>query len=594
MKDSDKDFVEYLQDLLGKSYVSAEPHFRRMEYLQRLYDGDMDPGEFGTMSEIYFPVYRTGVKKAVADAVQFAFPANGMAKFVPVSDDVRYDDIRKAERLVDHVLTYKMRAKFHSIPAIQDAVKFGCGYSIIENKMVSKAGSVGLQMLSGNTSGTTRQMMVKSQPEIVPTLRHLSYECVIPTPDGSTVEECSCVMVVDYYRADEFRALYEMNTISGDTIYKGSPEKIIQDSVDNKLDGTFPHWWNVLRMSGETTDSLTMKYFNTMNIASSTVGDDRYKVVYVPVVKYFFNDEHVWLANGTTIIFHDKDSYETMRKPVLKASVDLDSNNWWALSDMAAARDIAYGINSYANSMMDLMSNVLRPMLVYDASRYGGEGSPRYEPWGVIPINGKVQDAFSVAQSPPVPNGLPQFGEYMNNQLDIASMNPFGGQASPGLVRGGSFAFESLLQTQNAPRELMGMVLDMGYIEPLIMQTLVALQTMPKEEYEYIELKESEMRANRMSLDDIRYGFEVAPDMTQKLRNSLNERMADITMYQQVYRNNPWIRQKQALDLVIDDKRKAEALIKTNEEYVEDMKKQQEAMQQQQTQQAPMTQGRQV
>jgi len=134
------------------------------------------------------------------------------------------------------------------------------------------------------------------------------------------------------------------------------------------------------------------------------------------------------------------------------------------------------------------------------------------------------------------------------------------------------------------------MILDMGFIEPLIKQVMIHVQTLPQETYEYIELRDRVYTANRITLNDIRFAFDVSTDIREKIRNSINEKMAEITMYQNVYRDNPRINQEEALELVIGDKEKSRKLMATKEEYEENVRQ----MQANANPERPMTQGQQA
>jgi hypothetical protein len=500
-----KDFAEFLQGILSDSYEHAWNHFQRKDLIQRMFDGDIDPNEFGTMSEMYIPILRSAVKKMLPDIVQYVFPSSNFTSLVPLQE-MPYQKVRDFEKALDHVMQHKMQVRKHSIPILQDGLKFGAGYGIVENAMVSTEESgVFSVMEKGRFVSKERGMRLSSTPTLMPRLRYLNYECVIPYPDGSNPDNTSCTMVVDYYREDEFRDLYRAQEQSNERVYMGDPEKIIEETEKLEIGGgSYPHFWNLMVLAGETTLSMQSKYRKIHEMATKRNTKNRKAPLLIPVVKYFFKREHVWVANGRTIIFHDKDSYETLRCPVVKASPDLDSDNWFALSDVAASRDMAYGVNAYNNAMMDLLGQYLRPMIVYDQSRYGGTETPRYEPWGVIPMNGKINDAFSISNPAPIAPGMLDIGQIMKQNYDDINNNPLNGQATPGLVRGGSHAFESLLQTTDGPKELTGMIYDMGFVEPLIKQVMIHMQTMPQDTFEYIELKDRMYVNNRISLNDVR------------------------------------------------------------------------------------------
>jgi hypothetical protein len=575
-----EDFINYLQGMLHDSYTYAIKHFERKNEIQRMFDGDIDEGEFGTMSEIFYPILRTAIKRSLPDIVQYVFPSEGFTKLIPMEPGIPYESLRQFERMLDDVMNHKMNIRKHSIPIIQDGLKFGAGYGIVEKKLYTAEKSGVFSALSNGTFVKKKRTLgITATPMLMPSLRYLNYEQVIPYPDASTPDDSSLVCLIDYLSEQQLRDLYRSQEASNDPIYTGNPDEIIKQTRELGMGGgTHPHFWNVLMCAGETTDSMATKYRKVQNITARrlSAGGQRHAPVLVPVVKYFFKNEHVWVANGRTIIFHDKDSFETLRNPILKASPDLDSNNWWAMSDVASSRDVAYAINAYSNSMMDLLSQYLRPMIVYDENRYNGQEVPKYGPWEVVKVNGKVQDAFSIAQPPPLAPGMLTVGSMMHDRYDELNMNPLNGQQTPGLVRGGSHAFESLLQTTSGPRELTGMIYDLGFIEPLIKQVIIHMQTLPQADYEYIELKDNIYTANRITLDDIRFAFDVSIDLREKNRNSISEKMARLNEYQ-LFRQDPRVDQDMLLEDAIGDAARVRKLIATKEKREQQIKEMQAA-----------------
>jgi hypothetical protein len=168
-----------------------------------------------------------------------------------------------------------------------------------------------------------------------------------------------------------------------------------------------------------------------------------------------------------------------------------------------------------------------------------------------------------------------EYGASMQASLESNVNLPFGGQATPGMVRGGSFALESLLQTMNAPMELTAMVVDMGFMEPLILNTLVELQSLPETTYEFVEMKDREFVSNSISLDDIRFDFVLAPDMMEKVRRSASESTLRISVYNEMIRGNPYFDQKGALGWAVAPMAGLEKLIvddQTAEANIEKMK----------------------
>ena len=584
--------IDTLKSLWNKSLVSAFPHWQRAREIQKMFDGSIDPGEFGTMSELFLPVLRSAVNRSLADAIEYAFPKEGISSLVPTKGGIQYEEIQKLESGLDNVLMNVMDVKRKSIPIIQDALKFGCGYGIVENIAITTAEEGVFSVIDEDGNVATREEMRESSVvQLIPNLRHLDFFSVVPSPDGSTPEDASCVMTFDMYSEDNFRKLYESQEGSKNPIYTGDPDEIIEATKKMGVSSYNPQWWNQLLCGTENTATMAQKFREQNQVIQSVKDQDKgFNPIQIPVVKFHFNREILWLANGDTLIFHDKDKYETLRKPIIKASLSFDSDNWWALSDAAASRDVARGINIYFNGLLDVMGQYLRPMMAYDTTRYDGDDVPRYQPHGLVGFNGDVSRAFSVINPPQLANGLMQFGDKM--QLDYNRFNnePLNGQATAGMVRGGSFALEDLLQTQNAPREFAGMLLDMGFIKPLVEHVLIKMQTLPQETFEYVDLDGREYVDRRIALKDFKRGFTVSTDLVEKLRKSNNNKMMDLTFYQQVVRGNPLFKESYWATKLTDTKEDVEFGIRNEEElqkYMEQMQQQSQSVQAE----SPMAQG---
>ena len=589
-EDSVDQKVTYLNRLLYDSTMKAMPYMERKEFIQKLYDGDI-ADMLPTLSDTVIPILRTATQSALADAIPYMFPQTGLVSLQPAEAGMSYDSVRKLEDAVDDMIIHKMQAERKALPIIQDALKFGCGYGIVENKQTVVSRSNVYSVISDKEEVVTKELV--PEVKVIPSLRYIPYECVIPTPDCSDTENGTCVMFVDYMSEHDFRSLYLANTTK-DKIYKGSPDEIIDDAKSAGISGgLYPHFFNILTMCGETTNNTYYKLKQMVDMQNSGGGDNPYTPVMIPVVKYFFKGEHIWVVNGTEIIYESKDTFETLRCPVLRAAPNIDSNNWWVLSDIAASKDMALAANSYSNAILDMLTLHIRPPIAYDRLKWDGSEPPKYEPWGSIAVTGRVDDAFKVVAPPPIASGLMGFGDAIEGKYRQMNGDPLNGQASAGMVRGGNNSFESLLQTETGRRELAGVVMDMNFIEPLIQNTIICMQTLPTEEYEYVQLKDRNYVNERITLDEMRYEFDVTIDLKKKARTSQAEDMSRMSMYVQTMANNPRIRQVEAFSWMIGDQEASRTLIASDEEYKKNVEAMQKAQQPQQAQQG-QTQGEQA
>jgi hypothetical protein len=329
------------------------------------------------------------------------------------------------------------------------------------------------------------------------------------------------VFWIDIYGEDRFRRLLKnIKSDTEDIEVKGDAEKLIAQAYAFNFTTNVP-LPNIISALGGV--DLTTRGVRGEN-----------EFVQVPVIKCYGEQEVVWIANGTTVIYHEKDSLQTLHRPLVKASVTVDNSKWHPMNPAEAAAAIGNGKNIYANMLMDMIIRATNPVALYDKARFDNKPPvPGVNGW--IGVDGVVQGAIDFPSTPQLNNG--HFG--FENMLDRMYGQAVGQassmqEPSPGMLRGGLHAFESLMNTMTGRRRLASMVMEMGFLEPLGNLAMIHMQTMATgegvtyQEREYdSDAGKSRLEKHKISFDDLQHAFTVSIDARSKARSvtDLNERI---------------------------------------------------------------------
>ena len=578
MKDHEQDeFVSYIQSFFRLAYSYTEPYLRRKDEIQRAFDGDIDPEVWSTLSEIHIPYLRTAVLQAVPFIVNYLFPNTRFLELIPDDDSVTYDQVSRVEQVVENELIYKMKIKESVIKIVQDAVKFGCGYGEVEEYMATQPSREVIRYFEDGNIVEERPRMTLSSPEPQLRLNWIPFESVIPTPDGDNMEDPSCVFRLDSIREDQLRSMYEEDSAlpEEDRIYTGDVEDIIENTRKGNLDGgMFPIWWIMVQMTGD--NDMIKKYQRYDQIVKMVQEYKNHMApVRVPILKAYFKNEHVWLANGNTIIYHITGGNQTLARPIIKASSAIDGGNWFAQSDVSASKDISDGSITFKNALMDLLSYHLNPVTVYNERAMAtANKAPDILPHSKIAVREKTGDAIEYLRPPDVGQGLMALGTDLERELAQSNGQPLnlGGQGTAGLMRGGGGAFESLMQSAMIREEFLGILMEMGLLEPICQHTLMNMQLMNKDRFSFMSKSDKEYIRVTATQSELRHSFGVSVNLSGKLRGGINSESMAIARYLQVYKGNIYIDQQAALDTVNPDKEEAERLRATPEQVQENIR----------------------
>jgi hypothetical protein len=587
-------FVEYIASLFRDSYNEAYPYLKRASNIQKAFDCQIEDEEWGTVSEVFFPILRSAVMYVLPYVFQYLFPKDSFLELIPETETMSFDTVKRIETFLEDLLIWKMKIRNDGLLTLQDALKFGCGYGIVEKQIITPPSTKTATAISGGSKVDAKTVMISGEPKEVVSYRYVPYQQIIPTQDGDRPDDVSCTFFLDFIRSDTFERMYMADAAKPkeQRVYLGNPEEIIKNTKERKIDGSVYHMWWIMANIGHKSDIIN-KYKNLNEI--SYRASSEYGPVRIPILKCYFKNHHVWLANGDTIIYEEYGSFETLRSPIIKATATPDSGNWYANSDVSASQDVAEGISIFKNSILDLLTYWLHPTTLYnqdmlaDSSRVPDTGA-----FGSVAVYGvdDVERAVKHMQGPVIPPFVQNFGVQMEQDMAHATGRSQALETSSlgGLTRAGSGATESLLQNMSARQELIAGVFQMNWLEDVVLNTLAMIQTMntPKLSTTIRDSEKQEFKQLSITQEEVRHIFEARISFEGDNR-SANDKIVDIQLYQLMVKDNPYFNQIAPVADIIGRK-KADRWSATPEEIERNI----QIKQQQAAQAAQMTRGQQA
>jgi len=293
----------------------------------------------------------------------------------------------------------------------------------------------------------------------------------------------------------------------------GDVDKIIDDARHLKFDYRIPPVEIIAEISG-------------IDINRTNPGDERMPIV-VPVVRCYFDHHHVWIANGKTRIHEVKDQYQCYRSDLTKWSAWPDGDRWFPVSAIEASERMAWGVNIWYNAMIDLAMYHMNPTRVVNMNNIDDSRDIARGPAQDIKVRGNPDDTVSYLTLPQMPQQIFSVGEIF--QRFFAKTNSQGPTEamSPGLVRGGTNALESLLASSTGRQLLASVILKSGGLKPAIEKILIKKQLlMPEDGESFIETAYDKVTGKKkfeevsVTIDEIRQVMKVDLDLPISRLNS--------------------------------------------------------------------------
>lgn len=569
------DALEYCIEKYDRTY-------NRLVDLQNQYDNVFDKDLFPTDSKMGIPSLFPYVQEVLPAAMDMVFPeSRKLYTLLPQDGDVDDEVLQNVESALNYTVRHRMNAKYTALPSITNALKTCIGYSAIVPYNISPISTINRRFTEGSrTVGRDRVVGIGRKRKTL-VLEDVGLGEIIPSDDGTDFnghDRVSHSFRIKLYNEAAFRRLFAARKADTEDIdVEGDVEAIIQEAKDFHFYTTVNIPEIVSKLGGQ---DIRDRQRDTTDALGAVI----------PVVQCYGEQEHAWIANGTTLIYHETDTLQTLHVPLIKWSTAVDSNKWQPMNAAEAGQTIAKGKNLYVNMLFDLMMKAIRGVTIYDKSKFGGK-PPQPTVRGEIGTDGPIGDALQYNQGPQLNQGHLQFKEVMDTEYGRASGQPVGSQdVTTGMMRSGLHAFESLLTTTQGRARVANMIMEMGAVQPLGVLTLIHMQIMAdgtgdrfsEREYDY-EAGKERIKKTEVSYEDLQHAYEVSVDTRGKTRGVVD--FGERIQIYQATQNDPVIDPYWRRELLIGDDYEARRALPSRErarEIEEQQRAQQQAAAQQQ------------
>ena len=554
--------LQYME-MLDWAYHKSLNDLNRLEEFQRNYDNVVNDMAWPTTSKMPIPTMFTAVEKALPSAMSQLFPKNHFVTLLPTERSVSMESVRKTEWALQHTVTHRMKLQQHALPTIKDCFKLSIGYGIVEPAIVTPPRAFVAQVEKNGKTMAKGRFMGTGTPKRTQRYRYIGPGQIIVTPDGTDFngdDRVSVSFFLDVYSEEQFRAMYKESKIDSEhPELMGDPEKIIAEARSKGFDFSIPVVNLMANLAG-------------IDLKITSTADKRFPTR-IPVLKCYAENRHIWIANGTTRIFDQENRYQTLRCPLVRCSAWPEGHRWYPMSAVEAAQKMSLGINVWTNAMFDVLTYVLKPLMVYNKTAFGNK-APERGPNSSLGIStGSVNDAAKFLDPPVMPEAMFGVGDVLQKFFGSAiGQEAFAQQGSAGLLRGGAFAFESLMASSTGREMLAGAILQTGWLEPVIVQTLICMQLNAQSEEDLFVTREyspitKEESINEFSIteNDVVHAFDLSLDMGERHRNTMADQQGRMAEFN-AFKGDPYIDQWELRNRTIWDETAARRLILPKEE----------------------------
>lgn len=530
---TDIEWADSMREAFKYSLDKFKDDLGRMVSLQKTFDNKVDKDLWPTRSKIPLPLAWAAVEEAVGPAMDYLLPPQPSIRLVP-RDEVEQDIIDKVQWALHLMLTDRMKIKRIMARSVKDCFKVGVGYGIVEPITVTPPAV--FDVISGDNRA---RVMGKGKPVRSLQLRYISPGRVVPYPDGTDFNGEAATpysWLLDTIPETQFKKMFQDAPRDGtDVLLKGDAEAMIKRA----------------RSGGFSAESTLVDFIDKLGGRPSNINAGRSVKAnvpgVVPVMKCYARDEgrHTWFFPDTsewTIIWDKQDSNDTMRNPCVKFDPWLDSDRWVGMSQPEADERTTHGKNLLFNAIMDLINqNVKRP-LVWNTSVSSDPPNFNGGTWGA---DGEPDKTVKHMEGPDVGTGpfsmlevLDQQHAQNTGQKDFTQKN---------FARGGSQAFNDLINSSNARDRFRYMLLETGGYSSIVSQTLLFMQTLggsmdlnfKRPSYNVVDGKEY-IEAFSVTENDMKHAYVVSLDLDQKSRKGSQDINTQLQVFGMKQGNDAW------------------------------------------------------
>lgn len=527
-----------LMDRFEWCYRINQGDFTRMDELQRIYDNVVNESVWPTETRLPIPFLFSAVHEALPGAMDYLFPKSKWINLIP-QDAADMDRAQNMEWALQLMLMHRMRLPWNMYPAIHSSFKVGIGYLAVEPYVVTPPQMYEAKAFSEGRVVRSSNLLAPGDPRV--TLRCIDVNpCeIITSKDGRDFnghKRVSHAFRFTSYTESGIKRLLSGNLDSEGVEARGNAKELIEEARTLGFTTSSSIQQDIARLGG----------VDTLNTSTTSRGNIPARV---PVIKCYLEDRHVWIANGTTIIYEAANKLSTMMTPLVKITPNPDSDRWFPPSAIEVSVKPALGLNLWANLMFDIFAEVAKPAMVYNTAMTGGR-RPERGPNGDFGVSGDPNAAVTYLRKPELDAGSFQMAEILQRWYGNSIGRQIG-DVAPGMLRAGANAFEGVLQTQRGRERLANSIIEMGGIEEVVRITLMLMQSMGTEET--FSMREWDQETGKeyiervsITTEDLLGVYDVMLDLDQKHRVSSMDEQTRLAKFQTLSKN-PYVDQYEAL-----------------------------------------------
>ena len=463
---------EYL-DLLDESIEAHSGNLNELIKLQSSYDNKIDPLTWATNAQVPTAQHFTMTENILPPAMAGLFPETNGLQLIPNDDTTTPEQWIAAEWALWTQLTYVMQLQKEALPSVKDCMKLGIGYGIVEpHTFTPEEGKV-------ITEGKTKTRVIGTGEEKTGIrYRYISAGRIIPYREGRDFDGPNAVPMFWFFDPHplwDIEAMYDGSLPNGvdREELKGSIEEIRELAKDFANGGG-----NEFSKFAAIMDGVPDIY-NRRNSK-----DNDAEPLSVPIIKVFEQPgTWTWIVPGRDndglVILRRESKGQRLQSGLVKWSAWPDGNRWFSMSTAEADRVRGFAYDLWFNFIIDQMDRAKSSVRVISKSAIpaGQRDIPDGED---VFITGSARDAASFLEPGKIDPALMGMGATISELGNkIQGHNDF---MQHNVTRGGTEAFNSLLQTMQA-RELLGIsILETGALTKIFSMVLNYMQILvPKE-----------------------------------------------------------------------------------------------------------------
>jgi len=497
-------------EILTYSINEQESDLLRLSSLQDSYDNKINPDIWPTQSEIPTAQQFVAVEEALGPALDMCFPESNGLSLIPPTGNVSDEQWRAAEWALWTQVQYRMKVKQNALRSIKDCFKCSVGYGIVEPFTITPTSSAQIDV-----SGKRTRIMTTGAEVTAIRYRYLSPGKVVPYPTGTDFhghEATPMSFTYDPHPAWQIEAMYEGGTHNGvDPEELQSTFKEIQTAAKEFLSAGVPDFVAFARRMGGKNR------WGTQSRLPDTAPES------IPIIKIHEQpNREIWIVpkndkEGIVMLERVGDGISRMRSGLVKWSAWPDGDRWFPMSQPEASQKLHFAQDLWLNFFFDMMSRTKDAVRVIDKSALAPD--QRFlDPYQDIYIqNGNASTAAAYLDTPKIDPSIPAVGDVLDTRSQqIRGTHDF---TQKNFTRGGTNAFNDLLNTMQARERLSASILETGGLTQVYEHTLAYMQDLVPEEgfnlqrpvYDH-DTEQTALERKTVTADDLNHGYEVLLD----------------------------------------------------------------------------------